>query len=196
MPFFIKTVAPADANAELHEYYDEDMHDLGLPSNVTRTFSLFPDTYEGWRGLIRSIRKHLPLRYYELTTFAAALEMGCTFCLLAHGAVLRKNGFTAEQLEAIARDFHRAGLEDKEVAMMDYAQKVIRDAGSTTRADFDRLRSAGWTDEQILAIMLSAAASSFLSKVLDALGAEADGIYKQLDEETHGALRGTRPYAA
>jgi len=114
--------------------------------------------------------------------------------MLAHGAVLRKNFFTAAQLEAIARDFRHAGLEEKEVLMMEYAQKVVREASSTTRQDFDNLRKAGWTDEDILSITQTAAARSFVSKVFDALNAEADPIYKELDEETHHALIGKRPY--
>ena len=114
--------------------------------------------------------------------------------MLAHGAVLRKNFFTAEQLEAIAKDFHHAGLEDKEVVMMEYAQKVVRDASSTVQDDFDKMRKAGWTDEDILSITLTAAARSFVSKVFDALNAGADVIYKELDEETHHALIGKRPF--
>ncbi len=114
--------------------------------------------------------------------------------MLAHGAVLRRNFFSAEELEAVARDFHHAGLPEKEVIMMDYAQKVVRDASSTTQEDFDGLRAAGWTDEEILSITLAAAARAFVSKVFDALGAPADTVYKQLDEETHHALIGKRPY--
>lgn len=114
--------------------------------------------------------------------------------MLAHGAVLRKNFFSAEQLEAIARDYHHAGLQEKEIVMMDYAQKVVRDASSTTQEDFARLRSVGWTDEEILSITLAAAARSFVSKLFDAVGAPPDAIYKELDEETHHALIGKRPF--
>lgn len=114
--------------------------------------------------------------------------------MLAHGAVLRKNFFTAEQLETIAKDFRHAGLEEKEVVMMEYAQKVVRDAASTTQDDFDKLRKAGWTDKDILSITLAAAARSFVSKVFDALSADPDAIYQELDEETHHALIGKRPF--
>ncbi len=79
MGFFIKTVAPEDATGDLRTYYDEDIADSGMVSNTTRSFSLLPDTYLGWRTLIRSIRKHLRLRTYELATLSAAMEMGCTF---------------------------------------------------------------------------------------------------------------------
>ncbi len=79
MSFFINTVAPEDATGDLQKYYQEDIADSGMVSNTTRSFSLLPDTYAGWRGLIRSIRGHMRLRNYELTTLAAAMEMGCTF---------------------------------------------------------------------------------------------------------------------
>ena len=194
MPFFINTIPASEATGKLREFYDADIKDLGIASNTTRTFSLFPETWEAFRGLIGGIRKHIRLRNYELTTFAAAMEMGCTFCMLAHGAVLHKNSFTTEQLEAIAKDFHHAGLEEKEVVMMEYAQKVVREASTTTPEDFDKLRKAGWTDEDILSITLAAAARSFASKVFDALGADPDVIYKALDEETHHALIGKRPF--
>ncbi len=114
--------------------------------------------------------------------------------MLAHGAVLRKNFFSAEQLEALARDFHNAGLGENEVLLMEYAQKVVRDAASTTAEDFAKLRAAGWTDQDILSITLAATARSFASKLFDAVGADPDPIYKQLDEETHHALIGKRPY--
>ena len=194
MSFFIKTVPDSEATGKLRELYDADIKDLGIASNTTRSFSLFPDSWEAFRGLMGGIRKRMRLRNYELTTMAAAMEMGCTFCMLAHGAVLRKNSFTPEQLEALVKDFHHAGLEDKEVVMMEYAQKVVRDASSTTQADFDNLRKAGWTDEDILSITLAAAVRAFASKVFDSLGADPDAIYKDLDEETHHALIGKRPF--
>lgn len=79
MSFFIKTVPSSEATGSLREFYDEDMKSLGIASNTTRTFSLLPETWQGWMGLIKSIRKNMRLRNYELTTFAAAMEMGCTF---------------------------------------------------------------------------------------------------------------------
>ncbi len=195
MSFFIKTVPPSEATGILLGFYEDDIRKLGAASNTTQSFSLLPEAWEAWLGLLKPIRMKMRLRTFELTTMAAAMEMGCTFCMLAHGAVLRKNSFSAEQLEAIARDFHHAGLEEKEVVMMDYAQKVVREASSTTQADFDKLRGAGWSDEDILHITLAAAARAFASKVFDALNAPADPIYRELDEETHHALIGKRSFS-
>ncbi len=79
MSFFIKTIHASEATGQLREFYDKDIKDLGIASNTTRSFSLHPETWEAFTGLIRSIRKNIRLRDYELTTFAAAMEMGCTF---------------------------------------------------------------------------------------------------------------------
>ena len=79
MSFFINTVSYTESADALREFYEEDIKDSGLPSNTTRAFSLLPETWEGWRGLVRSIRKNMRLRNYELTTFAAAADLGCTF---------------------------------------------------------------------------------------------------------------------
>lgn len=79
MGFFIKTIPDQEATGQLREFYDQDIKEYGSASNTTRAFSLLPETWEGWRGLIKSIRKNLRLRDYELTTLAAAMEMGCTF---------------------------------------------------------------------------------------------------------------------
>ena len=55
--------------------------------------------------------------------------------MLAHGAVLCKNGFTTQQVIAILEDYHTAGLNPEEVHMMDYATKISTDSGTVGAAD-------------------------------------------------------------
>lgn len=110
-----------------------------------------------------------------------------------HGAVLRKNFFSAEQLEAIAKDFHSAGLEAAEVAMMDFAQKVTRNANSVMQEDIDQLRAVGFSDTDILNITLVAAMRNFFSRVMDALGVAPDPAYMALEESLRQALTVGRP---
>jgi alkylhydroperoxidase family enzyme len=107
--------------------------------------------------------------------------------------VLRKNFFSAEQLIAIAADYHNAGLEPDEVASMALAEKVILDQHNVTQQDINGLLAYGLTDEEILDIVLTAAARSFYTKVLDALGAEPDDAYLELEPELRAALMKSRP---
>ncbi len=114
--------------------------------------------------------------------------------MLAHGAVLRKEFFSDDELEAIIKDFRHAGLEPEEVAIMAFAQQVIREPGTITPADVDKLRSYGLSDEEVLDIVTAAAARSFFSKTLDALGAVPDAAYLQLDDDLRQALTVGRPF--
>lgn len=94
--------------------------------------------------------------------------------MLAHGAVLRKNGFTAGQIIAILKDPRRAGLTPQEVHLMDYAEKISRTPLSVTDADVEPLRQDGLTDPQITDIALAAVGRNFISRLFEALGAGPD----------------------
>lgn len=109
--------------------------------------------------------------------------------MLAHGAVLRKNGFTAQQIIAILEDYHNAGLSPNEVHMMDYAHTISVDASAITQADIDLLRQDGLTDAQIGDIALAVAARNFISRYFDALGAPPDGELQEREPELWGYLK-------
>src|SRR5665647_3052561 len=124
---FIQTTSETEAEGKLREIYEGDRKSLGYVPNHAKVFSLRPDVLEAWRNFQASIRKNLRLRRYELVTLAAAKALNCRYCLLAHGTILNKNGVGVDQLRDILTDFHDAGLEPGEVAMMEFAQKIIRD---------------------------------------------------------------------
>jgi uncharacterized peroxidase-related enzyme len=180
---FIETVPEAKAEGKLKEIYEGDQKNLGYVPNHGKVFSLRPDVFEAWRAFQGSIRKHLRLKPYELVTLAAAQALNCRYCLLAHGAILTKNGVSVEQLRAILIDFHNAGLEPAEVAIMDFAQKIARNANEMTQSDVDALRALGFADVEILDITLTATMRSFASKTFNALGAGADAAYDELDHQ-------------
>jgi uncharacterized peroxidase-related enzyme len=114
--------------------------------------------------------------------------------MLAHGALLRKNFFSADQLAAIVKDFRNAGLPPEEVAMMSFAQKVTTQAHQVSEHDIDELRGHGLSDEEILDVVLASAARNFFSKTLDAVGAIPDEAYLELEPELLQLLTLGRPF--
>jgi uncharacterized peroxidase-related enzyme len=185
---FIQTISEAEAEGKLRGIYEGDRESLGYVPNHAQVFSLRPDVLEAWRGFQGSIRKNLRLRTYELVTLAAAQALNCRYCLLAHGAILTKNGVGLDQLRAILTDFHDAGLEPAEVAMMDFAQKIARSANEMTQADVDALRAQGFEDVEILDIALTATMRAFASKTFNALGAGSDAVYDELEGQLNDLL--------
>lgn len=71
---------------------------------------------------------------------------------------------------------------------MALAKKVILDQHGVTQQDINGLLGFGLTDEEVLDIVLTAAARSFYTKVLDALGAEPDDAYMELESELRAAI--------
>ena len=77
---------------------------------------------------------------------------------------------------------------------MSFAEKVILDQHSIVQQDVDELRNHGFSDEEILDIVLAASARAFYTKVLDSLGAEPDEAYLELEPELRAALAKGRPF--
>ncbi len=114
--------------------------------------------------------------------------------MLAHGALLRKNFFSADQLAAVVKDFRNAGLSSEEVAMMSFAQKIITQAGQISEEDINELRKHGLTDEEILDVVVACTARSLFSKTLDAVSAKPDEAYLELEPELLQLLTVGRPF--
>ena len=191
---FIHTIPPEEATGSLAEFYATELQNGGVIENSMQAFSLRPAVYTMWQLLRDRIQSKMDLRRYELVTLAAAVGLRCSYCTLAHGAILASKFFNAEQVEAIVQDYRNAGLDPAEVAMMAYAEKIVRHAYKVTPEDIDDLRAHGFSDTDILDIALTAAARSFISKVTDAVGAEPDDWLMDLEPELRQTLTVGRPF--
>lgn len=182
----LRMTPEAKASGLTAEIYDADRRTLGYVPSHTKAMSLNPEAYLAWESLTRAISSSLGIRRYELVTLAAAQAIGSGHCRLAHGKkTLRIIG--EEQLRAIAKDFHFAGLPEAEVAMMDYAVKLSTDAASMTESDAQRLRDVGFSDREIADVTLAAAARNFFSRALLAMGVDLD-VPEGISDELQDAL--------
>ena len=192
---FIRTIAPSNAEGPVRAMYDKAHSRFGFVPNWARAFSLRPEVNDGWTALLKSIQSNLSVRTYELATLAAARALRSSYCSLAHGSVLANKVFDAKTVTAIATDARQSPLEPRERAMMAFAEQVALNADRITAADIDTLRSHGYGDEEIFDIAAAAAARCFFSKLLDALGVQADSSFNDLDPAMRQALTVGRPVA-
>ena len=164
-----------------------------MATNYERAFELRPGVYAAWQQLNGAIKAEMDLRRYELATLAAARQLRSSYCCLAHGTVLAER--FGEPVARIAADHRAAGLDEIDVAVMDLAEQVADDATSVSAADLQRLRDLGLSLEEIMDVILAAAARCFFSKTLDALGVQPDPGYRDLDPGLRQALVVGRPIA-
>lgn len=179
----IETPTDSPATQAIH---DHEILEQGFVWDHTRVMSLNPEAYSAWRQMLGAISSGLGMRRFELVTLAAAAGTRSRHCRLAHGAKSLKL-FTPEQLLLIALDYHRAGLPEAEVLMMDFAYRIGTDPTEITDADTLALRDAGFSDREIVDIALAAAARNYYSRAIQALGVEVE-VPAVLDAELAEAL--------
>ena len=185
---FIHTIAVEESVGDVRAMYERTQGALGYVPNYAKAFSLRPDVMDGWSGLLASVRRPLDPRRYELITLAAARALRNSYCMLAHGSILARQFYSPAQLAAIAGNPATAELAPAEVAMMAFAEKVVRDASAITAADVQALRDHGFTDAEVFDIAATAAARCFFSKLVDAVGAEPDTAFESLDDDLKRCL--------
>lgn len=164
-----------------------------MATNYERAFEQRPTVYAAWGQLNGAIKAAMDLRRYELATLAAARRLQSSYCCLAHGTVLAER-FGAPVAQ-IATDHRAAGLDEVDVAVMDLAEQVVDDATSIDETDLQRLRDLGLSQEEVMDVILAAAARCFFSKTLDALGVRPDSSYRELEPGLRRALVVGRPIA-
>ena len=189
----LKLTSEAEASGLKAEIYADDVRSLGYVPSHTKAMSLNPEAYLAWESLTKAISSSLGLRRYELVTLAAAQVIGSSHCRLAHGKKTLKV-IDEDQLLAIARDFHDAGLSTAEVAMMDYAVKLSTYAAAMTDDDARQLRDLGFSDREIADITMAAAARNFFSRSLLALAVDLD-VPEGLSQDLQDALLAPLPRA-
>jgi uncharacterized peroxidase-related enzyme len=190
---FIRTVPVEQAEGDVRAMYEKTQAALGYVPNYAKVFSHRPPVMAAWSGLLASIRGNLDTRRYELVTLAAARALRSSYCMLAHGSILRRQFYSAEQLTAIAGSGGGSALAPADVALMAFAEKVARDASAITEGDVRALREHGLSDAEIFDVAAAAAARCFFSKLLDALGAEPDATFDGLEDELKRRLTPGRP---
>jgi uncharacterized peroxidase-related enzyme len=85
----------------------------------------------------------------EMIVVATSGANQCTYCVVAHGAILRiraKNPLIADQ---VAVNYRKADITPRQKAMLDFAFKVSRESETIGDADFPPLRALGFSDDDI-----------------------------------------------
>ncbi|GEK23225.1 carboxymuconolactone decarboxylase family protein [Cellulomonas xylanilytica] len=184
-----------DTTGEVTAAFEKDRASLGHVANYTRIFAHRPAVLRAWQGLNGAVKGMDPRRY-EVATTAAALRLRSSYCALAHGKVLATAHMSPDAVRALADGGRSAELTEVDLAVARLAAKVAAGAADMHPDDLDELRGLGFADDEILDVVLAAAARCFFSTVLDAVGAEPDASYRTLDGPMREALTVGRPIAS
>jgi uncharacterized peroxidase-related enzyme len=85
----------------------------------------------------------------EMIVVATSAAVNCTYCVIAHGAILRVRAKDPRIADRVAIDYHHADLSSRHVAMLDYALKLSLTPDRVTDADHEALAEFGFDAEDI-----------------------------------------------
>jgi uncharacterized peroxidase-related enzyme len=83
----------------------------------------------------------------EMIVVATSGANQCQYCVVAHGAILRIRAKNPQVADQVAVNYRKADITPRQVAMLDFAMKVSRQAEEIGEADFAAMRAAGFSDE-------------------------------------------------
>jgi uncharacterized peroxidase-related enzyme len=191
---FIDVPDESDLDADTADWFERQRKAWGYLPNYALPFARHVDVARAWSALDKAIRSHMDRRQFEIVTIAAARAYRSTYCVAAHAKFLRDECNDEESMLAIAADPRGAGLDPTDRAVIDFATQVAVDAAAITSADIQVLRGHGLSDAEIADVVFAAAARAFFTKVLDALGVQADvQLAQTFDPEVRDQVTVGRP---
>jgi uncharacterized peroxidase-related enzyme len=145
---------------------------LGSVPNLFRVLASSPAALTGLTNLSGALSKALDLRTRERIAIAVAQVNGCDYCLSAHTYLAANLAKVPSEEIALNRQ-GRSG-DAKADSAMRFAVKVARERGRVTEDDIAAIRSAGYSDAQIVEIVAVVAENFFTNLINNVARTEID----------------------
>lgn len=139
---------PQDVRAKMLEVQEK----AGFIPNVFLTLAHRPDEFRAffaYHDALMLRESGLSKAEKEMIVVATSGVNRCPYCVIAHGAILRiyaKNPYLADQ---VAVDHRKADIAPRQRAMLDFACKLARAPEAMIEEDYERLRTHGFSEEDI-----------------------------------------------
>ena len=159
-------------STEAKEILNEIESKLGRRPNLFRTYAHHPPLLRAnWRKLKAVMMEGvLPRKLKESIALLVSDDNGCEYCVHAHSGALKALGVDAETLEAVrGGELERAGFGEKERELIGLMRKANRTPHEVSGADFERVRSAGATDAELVEAYGVMETSVAFNKFLDSV---------------------------
>ena len=180
---WISTISYDDADGALKKLYDRIKGPDNNVDNIMMAHSLRPHSMQGHMTLYKYVLHHprnsLPKSYLETIGVWVSLLNNCHYCVDHHfGGLLRllkDDARAADIRESMDNKNLAQSFEGKDLAGLQYAEKLTTNPSSVTKEDIENMRSAGFDDGQILEINQVTAYFAYANRMVLGLGINTDG---------------------
>ena len=152
---------------ENQQIFDKLNSQLGFVPNIYATYAFSKDalgrymTFAGGKTSLNAKEK-------EVINLVVSQVNGCTYCLAAHTAIGKMNGFTDEQILELRKG--SASFDTKLDALVKLAKSIIENRGSVNDTTLNAFFNAGYNKGNLVDVILAVGEKSitnFLHKVTD-----------------------------
>src|ERR1700712_2660283 len=157
---------------DLKPYFAKCRDKLGFVPNVLRAWLLRPAKL---RNFIRAYDElmlgpsGLSKLEREMIAVAVSSANRCYYCLVAHGAAVRKISGDPQLGEMLAFNYRVADLPTRQRAMLDFAMKLTEAPHEIGGSDRDMLSQHGFSDEDVFDICEVTGFFNFTNRVAHGL---------------------------
>jgi uncharacterized peroxidase-related enzyme len=181
---FLNPPAETEAVRDLYEKCDRN---VGFVMNLYSLWAWRPDVEDAFsktRTLLME-KSTMSSREFAVLICAMAGSLGDSYCALAWGERLAAQS-DGKVAAAVLKGTECDAMTRREVALTNWARKVVKSPNETSPADVEALRAAGLSDKEIFEATAFISMRLAFSTVNDALGASPDW---QLIEKTRPEVR-------
>ena len=173
---------------------DEDMRDylalceekLGFVPNVLTAHAFSSEKLRAFREYYDELMladSGLSKLEREMIAVVVSSANHCLYCLVAHGAAVRKLSGDPLLGEVLVMNYREADVTPRQKAMLDFAWKVTTRPTETGDGDRARLREAGFSEREIFDIAVVAGFFNFSNRLAMATGMNPNPQYHQMARE-------------
>lgn len=183
MTAWIKMISDEDADDELKDVLQLARTPHGTVDNVMRVHSLRPNTMKGhvilYRAALHDEANTLPVWLQETISSYVSVLNKSAYSYANHWANARyliKDDARADAIEEALRhrDLTRV-FTGRDLAVMQYAEKLTLTPAEMEKSDVDALKAAGMDDGQILEANQIIGYFNYVNRHLNGLGVTTDG---------------------
>jgi len=172
----IPVTPPAKAEGKLAELYASAEQFFGAVPNNVQMLGVSPAILENQMYLAQYFMKHPTLSSPLLSMIRMLVARACKseYCDTFNVGLLKRFGFSQEQIDAARFDPEKAPLSEKEKALLLFVLKATDNPHSIAAADVDKMRSLGWADPDIFDAVAHGARAVSTNIIFDVFKVDQD----------------------
>ncbi|MGR3176639.1 MAG: carboxymuconolactone decarboxylase family protein [Candidatus Anammoxibacter sp.] len=173
----IKTIENDEASEEVKAIYADIESAFGMVPNLFKTAAHFPPLLKANWEKVKAVMMGGNLSRYVKETIAVLVSKNnsCQYCVSAHTMLLKSIGATDKELENINNmNLAEAGFNEKEVALILFAQKANDNPNRIPDEDFQKLKNLGATEPEIVEALGAMEIFTAFNKFIDSTEIDMD----------------------